>query len=108
MNAQTKYTHEERERMLAMMTQAKDTFYSMAVHAGMHQFLEFAGFMNAYIKCCQAMHEKGIDFVTEPLQIADYQAAYVGEKLDCIYGPALADEKNRASFLAHLDGTQEL
>jgi hypothetical protein len=101
---QFSYTSEEREQMLARMTQAKDAFYAAAVRIGHHQFIEFAGFMGEYIKCCQAMHEKGLDFGTEPLRIEDYNAAYIGEKLDCIYGHALADQKNRASFLSHLDG----
>jgi hypothetical protein len=101
---QVEYTPEERARMLREMRLAKDTFYRMAASIGMHQFIEFAGFMNEYINCCEAMHKEGIDFGTEPLRIKDYQAAYVGEKLDCIYGPALANPENRASFLSHLDG----
>lgn len=99
------YTPEERVVMLAMMREASNAFYSRAVRIGCHPFIEFAGLMNEYIKLCQQAHEAGIDFNESsghsgnPLPMAPYEAAYIGEKLGCIYGPSLQPPENTRAFL---------
>lgn len=98
----TEYSTEERERMLARMTEIKDSFYVAAQRVGLHQFVEFAGLMNEYIKICETMHKNGIDFGTIDLQPKDYQMAYIGEKFDCIFGEALAKPEMRAAFIGVL------
>ena len=45
----TTYAFEERERMLADMAIAVNRFYESARRIGVHQFIEFAGFMNEAI-----------------------------------------------------------
>ncbi len=99
------YTPLEREAMLSMMQHTADLFYKLAQSAGHHQFIEFAGFMNEYIKICRSAHEQNIDFGTASvLPIQDYQAAYIGEKFDCIFGesfrqnPKLISEFVKAAF----------
>lgn len=89
--------------MLVQMKVAKDAFYSMAVHIGQHQFVEFAGFMDAFIKLCEQMHGRDVNFVENALVADAIEMAYVAEKFDCIYGQALKnDPKARAAFLGAL------
>lgn len=85
--------HGEQERiaMLASMQQASSDFYRHAVQIGCHPFIEFAGLMNEYIKCCAEAHKAGIDFATcnthtgQQLPIPAYSVAYINEKLECIF-----------------------
>jgi hypothetical protein len=98
----TEFAPEERERMLARMTEIKDSFYAAAQRAGHHQFLEFAGLMSEYIKACERMHRAGVDFGTVDVDLKEHEAEYIAEKLDCIFGQALVDKKTRAAFLGAL------
>lgn len=101
------FTHspEERAAMLRGMHGASDAFYAAAIRIGCHAFIEFAGLMNEYIKICNRAHEQGIDFTEssahsgKPLPIATYEAAYLGEKLGCIYGPSLQAPENLRAFM---------
>lgn len=77
------YTKEERVEVLNRMRRAKDNFYAAALGTGVHAFVEFAGWMHEYILICEASGT-----FDEPL-LADHNVAYLAEKLDCIYGPAL-------------------
>lgn len=103
------YSPEQLESMLSEMQRASNTFYSMAVRIGCHPFIEFAGLMNEYIKMCVAAKQQGIDFTQtnahtgQALPMADYNARYLGEKVGCIYGPALAQNAALAhAFLVEL------
>ena len=98
----TEYSVEERERMLARMSEIAESFYRAAQRVGHHQFIEFAGFMNEYIKVCRRMHAEGVDFGTTDLAPRDYEMAYIAEKFDCIFGEALTKPETREAFLVAL------
>lgn len=105
MTANQQHTPKQREQKLAQMRYAIDSFYSFAQVTEVHTFLEFAGFMSEYVKQCAKMHELGKDFVTEPIELCEspeHAAAYIGEKLNCVYGPTLREPANLRAFLAAL------
>lgn len=79
------------QEAIALMRRAKDTFYHYAQRAGFHQYLEFAGLMNAAIETFAETTAAGEDgfFATKEAPMPFGRFAYVREKLDCIYGPAL-------------------
>src|SRR5690242_4567859 len=89
------YSTEELQEMIRQMKQASALFYKQAIHIGNHAFIEFTGLINEYINLCEEALEQGIDFTTcnvhlgRALPVADRHAAYLGEKLGCIYGTAL-------------------
>jgi hypothetical protein len=96
---------EKRELMLKQMEQLTEAFYWRAFQIGCHPFIEFCGVMTEYLKVAQAAHEAGIDFTNTtahsgfPLPIQPYNAKYLGDKIGCIYGPALQKPENRQAFL---------
>jgi hypothetical protein len=99
------YSAEQREAMLEKMQQASHAFYYAATRIGNHAFIEFCGLMNEYIKLCHEAHEQGIDFTLlnvhsgRPLPMKPHHADYIGEKLGCIFGAALADPAIGTVFL---------
>jgi hypothetical protein len=103
------FTPAERADMLAKMRGARDTFYALAVGAGHHQFVEFAGLIGEYIQICEAAHAIGRDFATgAPLPMRAHHALYLAEKLDCIYGDAFASDPGlRRVFVAAFLGPYE-
>lgn len=104
----TEYTAGEREYMLAAMKRAASQFYSEAVKIGFHQFVEMSGFINELIKVCEDSHLAGVDFATTPLKLKHYNAEYIAEKLECIYGHSLVhDPVVREAFQVGLFGTVE-
>jgi len=84
------------------MKEAQVSFYMSARQIGVHPFLEIAGFMAEQIKMYQGMFEAGIDFTENAIQGRPTELAYIAEKFDCIFGPALTDKPNRQAFLASL------
>lgn len=84
--------------ILARMHAASDHFYAAAVAAGNHAFIEFTGLMNEYITVCHTALAQDIDFrmasthTGVALPFKPHHAAYLAEKLDCIYGPALRSD----------------
>lgn len=108
------YSKEEREQMLAGMSRISALFYSQATQLGCHGFIEFCGLMNEFIKVCGAAHERGEQFPFANthsgtvLPFEPYNFAYLAEKLDCIYGPALEDDANRDTFIAAMFPGYEL
>jgi hypothetical protein len=84
-------TPEQRERMLEQMRAVSSGFYMQAVRIGCHPFIEFAGLMNEYIKCCAEAHKQGIDFTRcnahtgHHLPMRPFEVKYVNEKLECIF-----------------------
>jgi hypothetical protein len=84
------------------MEAAKNAFYSQAVMIGVHQFVEFAGFMSEYIKLAREAHREGKS-IYDVLPIKPHHAAYVADKLGCIYGPVLfASQEVRDAFIEEL------
>lgn len=97
---------EKREEMLQQMGKLVEAFYWQAFKIGCHPFIEFCGVMGEYVKVAHAAHAAGIDFTNttahsgHALPIEVYNASYLGEKIGCIYGPALQRPENRRAFLA--------
>ncbi len=102
------YSPEEREIMLQKMRATAEAFYWAAFRIGCHPFIELAGLMNEYVKVAQRAHSQGIDFNVcsvhsgIALPIETYEAAYIGEKLGCIYGPAMRDPVLANHLLAEM------
>jgi hypothetical protein len=96
---------EQRETMLKEMNQLIEAFYWRAFNIGCHPFIEFCGVMGEWLKVAEKAHKEGIDFTNTtahsgfPLPIQPYHAQYLGEKIGCIYGPALQQPENRQAFL---------
>jgi hypothetical protein len=99
---------EKREFMLHEMERLVEVFYWQAFKIGCHPFIEFCGLMGEYVKLATEAHKAGIDFTNAtahsgfPLPMKDYHARYIGEKLGCIYGPALQQPEHRQVFLEML------
>lgn len=110
------YTPEEREVMLKKMRDVSNTFYSLATQSGCHALIEYTGLMNEFITVCAEAHAKGEQFPFSnthsgtTLPFKPYNLAYLAEKLNCIYGPALLDsEECRRTFIETLfDGAYKL
>lgn len=97
--------------LLKKMDLAARTFYRLAQDANVHQLLEFTGFINEYVKLCQKSWMNGVDFVENAeLPMEEYNAQYIAEKLNCIFGPTfLAKEELRKAFIEELfDGRFKL
>jgi hypothetical protein len=101
---------DEEQEAIRKMEAAAGAFYSMAVRTGVHAFIEFTGLMNEYIKCCAGSpgfmhsntHNEGA------LNVEAFQAAYLAEKLDCIYGPTFRKHPELArAVLGGLDVSEE-
>lgn len=60
-----------------------------------HAFLEFVGVASKFIDLCDAARKDGVDFRQanvhgdQALPMEAHDAAYLAEKLDCIFGPSL-------------------
>jgi len=105
------HTKVELREMLAKMEVVSSAFYGPAAMTGVHAFIEFCGLMKEFEVICHAACEAGIDFTQAnthtnvPLPVMPCHAAYLAEKLNCIYGPALlADERVRRTFIDVLFG----
>lgn len=99
------YTPEQRTAMLAKMREVAATYYGNSAASGCHALIEFTGLMNEFIRVCEKAHEQGIQFPFSnthsgmPLPFEPHNLAYLAEKLDCIYGPSLAEASNRKAFI---------
>jgi len=99
------YSVEERAEMITRMKLASNIFYSNAVKIGNHPWIEFTGLLNEYIKMCEQAQAQGIDFPNAnahsgiALPMRTFEAAYIGEKLGCIFGPSLQKPENGRAFL---------
>ena len=95
-----RYTKEELLEKLDQMTKASNAFYAMAVRIGVHPFIEFTGLMNEYIKVAHsAVQRHDLDFTiihndsSTPMPMEKYEVEYLMEKLECIYGSMLRDNR---------------
>ena len=92
---ENEYTAEEQKEAVRRMRTVSDAFYGPATQTGCHAFIEFCGLMNEFIKVCETTTKSGGDFMMtnthndQPLVMEDYQAMYLAEKLDCIFGPTI-------------------
>jgi hypothetical protein len=95
-----KITDEDRARCVACIANMRATsnaFYAGAVRTGNHAFIEFCGLMNEYIDICETALAAGQDFTMasihsgSALPIQSFQASYLLEKLQCIYGASLPE-----------------
>lgn len=91
--------------MIDKMRAVVSAFYPAAVGTGVHAFIEMAGLMNEFIKVCEQSAAAGVDFANasthtgKPLVVYTYNAAYIVEKLDCIFGPTIKSSPEvRAEF----------
>ena len=91
-------------RLIREMEAASSAFYRTAQRIGVHPFLEITGFMAEIIKLFRNSAAMGIDFTMAtahnemPLNIEPYEAAYLGEKFDCIFGPTFRANKRAWSI----------
>lgn len=92
----------ELEDIIRQMKAASNIFYSTAVKIGVHQFIEFNGLLTEYINVCRRMLSSGIDFQTNQQRPLPENMHYVAEKLECIWGAALANPELMTSFLCGL------
>lgn len=82
-------------RMRAVSNTTYDLFFSSGMGGDVHAFIEFCGVLSKYVDICHRCAEQGIDFrllnthsgQSLPVEVHDMQ--YLGEKLDCIFGPAI-------------------
>lgn len=106
---------EEREKLLETMNELSKRVYWAFFHAGIgqtcHAFIEFNGVLSKYVDLCRKAHEAGIDFTQAnthndiPFPCEAHDMAYLGEKLGCIFGPALrANPKAKRAFLEAMLG----
>ena len=92
---------EEQATALTQMREVSNRFYGAAVQIGNHQFIEFTGLLNEYIKACQAAHDAGVDFSEcsahsgQELPMQSYMVDYVNEKLECIFTGRIALAHNQ-------------
>ena len=99
------YTEAELDAMLSRMQTASDTFYVLAIQTGCHNFIEFCGLMNEYIKVCRQSCDAGLDFTRAnvhaggALLVHDYNMQYMAEKFACIFDTTLANPAMREIFL---------
>lgn len=85
-----KYEEQRLQDILSGMRAVSRVFYAQASQINYHQFIEFCGFMNEFIKLCESARDQGIDFTqTEALPIRQFEAAYLGEKFECIFGATM-------------------
>lgn len=107
-NPEVVYNKRERTQMLAQMQQASDQFYANAVATRCHAIVEFTGLMNEFIVACREASEAGLDFTQanrhsgQALPMKEHNAAYLGEKIGCIYGPSFEDPKVFEAFVSAL------
>jgi hypothetical protein len=93
---------DEARASLLLMKKASEVFYSMAVRVNHHQFVEFTGFMNEYIKACERAVRDGKDFRVMDIPFKGYEMEYIAEKFDCIFGEVLLNRDTRQSFFKGL------
>jgi hypothetical protein len=92
-------TKEELLALVARMRKVAEQTYALFFVSGMgaevHAFIEFNGVISKYVDICQRCALQGIDFRflnthgSQALPVHAHDMAYLGEKLDCIFGPAI-------------------
>lgn len=83
------------KRMRAVSDATYGLFFRAGMGAEVHAFIEFCGVLSKYVAICERCAAQGIDFrflnthsgAGLPVEVHDME--YLGEKLDCILGPAI-------------------
>jgi hypothetical protein len=107
------YSPEQLRDMLAKMEAVTAAFYPAAASTGVHTFIEFTGLMHEFIKICRQSAAQDVDFASasthtgKPLVVYSYNADYIVEKLDCIFGPAIKSSPEVRAAFAKLLGDPE-
>ncbi len=110
------YSKAERDEMIRKMKEISSLFYPLAAATHVHAFIEFTGLMNEFITVCEQAQAAGQDFTRanthtgQCLPIQTHHAAYLAEKLNCIYGPSLLSRAQiRDTFISVLfEGAYQL
>lgn len=83
------------KRMRAVSDATYWLFFNAHMGADVHAFIEFCGVLSKYVDICERSAARGIDFrflnthSGEALPVEVHDMEYLGEKLDCILGPAI-------------------
>jgi len=107
------YSSAELKDMLKKMRAATLAFYPAAVSTGVHTFIEFTGLMNEFLRICEQSDAEDVDFASasthtgKPLVVYPYNADYIVEKLDCIFGPSIKSSPEVRAAFAKLLGDPE-
>jgi len=111
------HSPEERAGMIARMREINECLYWTIFRCGLpHAFIEFCGLMHKYVDGCQRADSEGADFTCanthmgRALPFEAHDGDYLGEKLNCIFGPALFENADfrRALIRALFEGHYEL
>lgn len=94
-----KVRKEELKELLNMMSHTSAQYYQRAVRHHVHEFVEFTGLINEYLKMCQDMVDRDIDPTVHGLKGREHNFRYIAEKLICIFGDALSDPSNLEALL---------
>jgi len=98
------YSKVQLEEMVKGMNAVNSAFYPSATKIGHHAFIEFCGLMGEYIKMCEAALAAGEDFTTTnihvggALPIRGYNALYLAEKFECIFGTTFSANPDMAKL----------
>jgi hypothetical protein len=107
------HSPEERAGMIARMREINECLYWTIFRCGLpHAFIEFCGLMHEYVDGCQRADSEGADFTCtgRALPFEAHHGDYLGEKLNCIFGPTLFQKADfrRALIRALFLGRYEL
>lgn len=101
-------------RMRAVANKTYDLFFRAGMGGDVHAFIEFCGVLSKYVDICERCAEQGIDFrmlnthSNRALPVFGHDMVYLGEKLDCIFGPAIRGNPEAGNVLRQeLFGHQE-
>lgn len=111
------YTQAELIELAKEMHSVADRVYWMFFRTGMgakvHAYVEFCGLLSKYTEICARAALAGVDFAFAnahgrtpfPVEVHDMQ--YLGEKLQCIFGPMIAaNPEARAALKRALFGDE--
>ncbi len=97
------------------MQRISNQFYADACRLGFHNYIEFCGLHNEFIKMCQETMDSGEDFVetnihseNKGLTAYSYNGDYLAEKLSCVFGSTFENNKNfKNAFMKKLGFTKK-
>lgn len=88
-------------------------FFSRGMGAKVHAYIEFCGLLNKYVEVCSRAACLGVDFTVAnahsrtPFPVEVHDMRYLGEKLQCIFGPMIAaNPEARAALKQALFGDE--
>lgn len=88
-------------------------FFKTGMGSKAHAYIEFCGLLNKYVEICSRAACLGVDFTVAnvhsrtPLPVEVHDMQYLGEKLQCIFGPMIAaNPEARAALKQALFGDE--